>query len=53
MKKKYITPATTEIEISQNEVICTSNLYYGGEGDGIPAEAPIVRGTGWSDYEGR
>lgn len=53
MKKKYIAPEMILVEVNHTDVICTSTLQYGGNGGGIPAEAPEMRqrGSSWSDYE--
>lgn len=55
-KKQYIQPALLVVNMSNTEVICTSDpIHYGGSNQGRDdlkdAEAGYRRGNGWDDYE--
>ncbi len=52
MKKKYIKPEITVVELDATGVVCTSqHLGYADDRDGIEFESSCRRGSGWSDYE--
>ena len=39
MKQKYQKPEIVAISLEAQQIICTSDLNYGGDGDGRPAQA--------------
>ena len=51
MKKHYQSPKSSIIELNNEAVICTSNIPYGGAGNGKPANSPSDRGLDWSEFE--
>lgn len=53
MKKIYIAPSLTVIELDETSIICTSefDVPIGGNGGGRPAGANNMRNNDWSDYE--
>ena len=39
MKQQYIKPEISAVLIDCSQIICSSNLEYGGDGNGTPAQA--------------
>lgn len=51
MKKNYLQPKINIIEISEMDIVTTSNPFVEEGGEVFETDAPVRRNAIWDDYE--
>ncbi len=51
MKKQYIAPELSVVQIELNQIVCQSISFSNDEGDGSDMESSSYRSKLWHDYE--